>query len=470
MEYLPLFINLKKRLVLVVGGGCVAFRKINMLHKTGAIIKIIAPVLCSELEKKLSENKIIWMSKIFHPTMLSGMFLVIVATNDANLNKIVFMHAEKRNILINTVDDQSKCSFIFPAIIDRSPVIIGISSCGTAPVLTRILREKLELLLPMSIGIMAKLAGIWRNRVKQYIKNSICRRRFWEKLFYNGYLALLVEKRNFKEANKILQYSIFSSDLFHKKKGYIILVGAGPGDKGLLTIRGLQVIQQADIILYDHLVNPDILDLARRDSEKICVGKRAGKHSISQEDLNCLMIQLAQKGNNVVRLKGGDAFIFGRGGEELQAISKAGINFQVIPGITSGIGAAAYAGIPLTHREYAHSVTFMTGNRVYNNQDKQINWNIFSDNNQTLVIYMSKDNAISISENLIDHGRSADTPIAVVSRGTYQDQKILIGTLIELDKLVFMFDKPMLLIVGNVVSLHHTISWFSGDRYKNFLN
>lgn len=470
MEYLPLFINLKKRLVLVIGGGCVAFRKINLLHKTGAIIKIIAPVLCSELEKKLSENRIIWMSKIFHPTMLNGVLLVIVATNDFSLNNIVFIHAEKKNILINTVDNQSKCSFIFPAIIDRSPIIIGISSCGTAPVLARILREKLELLLPISIGTVAKLAGIWRDRVKQYIKNSVCRRRFWEKLFYDGYVALLVEKRNFRKANKILRHSIFSNDLLHKKKGCIALVGAGPGDKGLLTIRGLQVIQQADIILYDYLVNPDILDLARRDSEKICVGKSAGKHSISQEDLNCLMIQLAQEGNNVVRLKGGDAFIFGRGGEELQAISKAEIEFQVIPGITAGIGVAAYAGIPLTHREYAYSVAFITGNRSCNNQDKRINWNIFSDSNQTLVIYMGKNNAISIRENLMNHGRSADTPIAVISRGTYQDQKIVIGILGELNKLVCMFDKPVLLIVGHVVSLHHTIGWFSGDRYKKFLN
>lgn len=463
MEYLPLFVNLKKKSVLVVGGGSVACRKIQMLEKTGAIIKIIAKILCPELKEKLFNNRVIWLGKTFQSFMLDNIFLVIVATNDIHLNHVIFQQAEKRYILINTVDDQSKCSFIFPAIIDRSPVIVGISSCGTAPVLTRILREKLESLLPMSIGVVARLAGIWRNQVKQYIKDIICRRRFWEKLFYDGYFTLLVDKGNFKKADQVLQNSIYSNHFNQKKRGCVSLVGAGPGDKGLLTIRGLQIIQQADIILYDHLVNADILDLARRDAEKICVGKYFGKYSISQEELNSLIVRLALNGNNVVRLKGGDSFIFGRGGEELQAISEAGIEFQVVPGITAGIGVAAYAGIPLTHRKYAHSVTFVTGHRSCDNKNNKINWNMLSDNNQTVVIYMSKHNATNISKNLIYHGRRINTPIAVISRGTYQDQKILIGTLAELDKLAFIADKPMLLIIGDVVLLHNIINWFGNN-------
>lgn len=460
MEYLPLFVSLKKKPVLVVGGGDVAFRKIQILQKTGAIIKVIARTLCPELKQKLFKNKIIWISKTFHSVMLNNIFLVIAATDDTYLNNIIFKQAEKRYILINTVDDQSKCSFIFPAIIDRSPIIIGISSCGTAPVLVRILREKLESLLPISIGFLAKLAGIWRKQVKRYIKNAIYRRRFWEKLFYDGYIALLIEKGNLKKANRFLKHVIYSNEFNYRKKGYVTLVGAGPGDIGLLTIRGLQAIQQADIILYDNLVNSDILDLARRDSDKICVGKYAGKCSISQEKLNCFIITLAQQGKHVVRLKGGDSFIFGRGGEELQAVSKAGIEFKVVPGITSGIGAAAYAGIPLTHREYAHSVIFITGHQACNNDNDQINWHVLSDSTQTIVIYMGKCNAMNISKNLINHGRHYNTPVAVISRGTYPDQKILIGTLIELEKLTFMIDQPVLLIIGNVVTLHHIISWF----------
>lgn len=466
MKYLPLFVNLDKKPVLVVGGGSIAFRKIHMLRKAGAIIKIVSETICPELKKILFDNKIMWIGKTFQSVMLDRVFLVVVATNNSYLNDVIFQQSEKRYILINTVDDQSKCSFIFPSIIDRSPIIIGISSCGTAPVLVRILREKLESLLPMSIGVVSKLAGIWRHRVKKYIKNLVSRRRFWEKLFYDGHFALLVEKGNVKKANQILKHSIYLNNFNNKKVGYVSLVGAGPGDKGLLTIRGLQSIQQADIILYDHLVNPDILDLARRDSDKICVGKYAGEHSISQEEINCFIVQLAQKGNNVVRLKGGDSFIFGRGGEELQAVSKAGIEFQIVPGITSGIGTAAYAGIPLTHREYAHGVIFITGHQSC--QNNQINWSALSDNNQTLVIYMARHNIISISKNLLAHGRNIDTPVAVISRGTYQDQKVLIGTLTELNKLVLKVDKPMLLIIGNVVLLHYTMRWFGNKKYQNF--
>lgn len=470
MQYLPLFVSLNKKPVLVIGGGSVAFRKIQMLLKSGAIIKIVAQSICPELRKELFDDRVIWIGKTFQSIMLNNVFLVIVAINDDYLSNLVFQQAEKQYILINTVDDQLKCSFIFPAIIDRSPIIIGISSCGTAPVLVRVLREKLELLLPTSIGNLSKLAGMWRYRVKKYIKDLISRRRFWEKLFYDGYIALLIEKGNFKKANRILRHFVYSNNFNQKKIGYVSLVGAGPGDKGLLTIRGLQIIQQADIILYDHLINVDILDLARRDSDKICVGKYAGEHSMSQEELNGFIVQLAKQGNHVVRLKGGDSFIFGRGGEELQAVSEAGIEFQIVPGITSGIGSAAYAGIPLTHRKYAHGVTFITGHRSSQKENNKINWSILSDNNQTLVIYMGKYNIMNISKNLIDHGRCMDTPVAIISRGTYQDQKVLISTLIEMSTLVLQSVKPMLLIIGKVVLLHHIIGWFGNKKYQNFLN
>ncbi|ADV33569.1 siroheme synthase [Candidatus Blochmanniella vafra str. BVAF] len=464
MKYLPLFINFNKKSILVVGGGIVAFRKIQILRKSGAIINIVARVLCPNLKKILFLEKIIWIGKTFQPSMLDGIFLIIISTNNIFLNNVIFKHAEKRRILINTVDNKSTCSCIFPAIIDRSPIIIGISSFGTAPVLIRILREKLESLIPASIGYLAELAGTWRDRVKRYIKNISCRRQFWENLFYSGRILFLIEQGKIDQANKIIQNTIKLNKLNIKKKGSVALVGAGPGDKELLTIRGLQLMQQADIILYDNLVNPDILDLARRDADKIYVGKSANKHSISQDRLNNFMIQLAQKGNDIVRLKGGDSFIFGRGGEELLAISKAGIEFQVVPGITAAIGVAAYSGIPLTHRKYAHSVVFITGHEQCNNDYYQINWKSLSDKYQTIVIYMGKLNILNISKNLICNGRHINTPVAIISRGTYKDQKILIGTLIELEKLVLTAKQPVLLIVGEVVSLHDKISWFGSNK------
>ncbi|URJ32854.1 siroheme synthase CysG [Candidatus Blochmannia vicinus] len=467
MEYLPLFVNLENRPVLVVGGGSVAVRKIKILQRVGAIITIIAPTLCPELKKILLAHNINWIGKNFNPAMLNKVTLIIVATNDTKLNTLIYQNAEERHILINTVDDKNKCSCIFPAIIDRDPILIGISSCGKAPILVRILREKLESLLPKSLGFIAKLSGAWRNQVKQHIVDTVCRRRFWEKIFYNGHIANLIEKNRLEEANKAFKFALKNIENNYKK-GSVTLVGAGPGDVGLLTIKGLQVMQQADVVLYDHLISSDVLDLVRRDADKIYVGKRAGDHSISQKKLNQFIVQLAQQGNKVVRLKGGDPLIFGRGGEELQTVSEAGIPVQIVPGITAGIGVPAYAGIPLTHRKYAHSVIFITGHSI--NDNNQFNWNILSNSKQTLVIYMGKINAINISNNLITHGLNAHTPAAVISRGTYRDQKILIGTLIELEKLAKMADRPALLVIGNVVSLHSKINWFGKNplRFYSF--
>ncbi|URJ25243.1 siroheme synthase CysG [Candidatus Blochmannia ocreatus (nom. nud.)] len=459
MKYLPLFIDLKNKPVLVIGGGSVALRKIQMLQRVGAMIKVIAHTICPELKKLLLKKNINWIGKKFTPFMLNKVILVIIATNDAKLNTLIYNNANKYHILVNTVDDQSKCSCIFPAIIDRNPILIGISSCGTAPMLARILREKFELLLPQTLGYIAKFASLWRNTVKKHIINTVHRRRFWEKVFYDDHIVPLITRNRFKEAKK----KFFSTLLNIKhnnsfKTGHVTLVGAGPGDIGLLTIKGLQAIQQADVILYDCLVNSDILDLARRDTDKICVGKHIGNHIMPQKQLNQFIIQLAKSGHKVVRLKGGDPFIFGRGGEELQKISEAGIPFQVVPGITAGTGVAAYAGIPLTHREYAHGVTFITGYNINNN--KKFNWNSLSDTQQTLVIYMGKVNTVNISNNLIKCGRHINTPVAVISNGTYNNQKILIGTLIELEKLAKLVDYPTLFIIGNVVSLHNKINWF----------
>ncbi|KAG8257520.1 hypothetical protein J6590_048256 [Homalodisca vitripennis] len=423
--------------------------------RTGAHIKVVADDLCPELARIVNKKDINWIGKLFEPAMLDEVFLVIAATNNTKLNALVYKCAEKRHIFANIVDKQSYCSFIFPSIVDRSPIVVAISSSGKAPVLARILREKIETILPMFIGPMATLVGTWRNRIKQHIHNIAWRRRFWETIL-NGRFAHLISQGKWEHAEKEIE-----SQLYHYQSpiGNVALVGAGPGDSGLLTLRGLQLMQQADIVLYDYLVSPEILDLVRRDADRIYVGKQAGKHSMPQAEINSLLVKLALQGKNVVRLKGGDPFIFGRGGEELQAVAAAGISFQVVPGITAASGATAYAGIPLTHREYAHSVIFITGHQC-DDSSNYLNWSLLARSNQTLVIYMGVIQAAVIKKKLLAHGRALQTPVAVISRGTLKDQSVIIGTLEQLEMLTIQALSPTLLIIGEVVKISCEINWF----------
>ncbi|EOI6835784.1 TPA: siroheme synthase CysG [Yersinia enterocolitica] len=454
MDYLPLFADLKQRPVLVVGGGEVAARKIDLLHRAGAQVRVVAQTLSSELEQLHQDGRIHWLALDFLPEQLDEVFLVIAATNDTALNAAVFAAADKRHLLANVVDDQPRCSFIFPSIVDRSPLVVAISSAGQAPVLARILREKLEALLPSSLGDMAAVAGRWRGRVKQHVASMGERRRFWENAF-SGRFASLISRGQLAQAEEELQLSLEGQN---RNQGEVALVGAGPGDPGLLTLRGLQVIQQADVVLYDHLVSPEVLDLVRRDAQRICVGKRAGSHSVAQEETNQLLVTLAQRGKRVVRLKGGDPFIFGRGGEELQVVARAGIPFHIVPGVTAASGATAYAGIPLTHRDYAQSVTFITGHCRADGDD--VDWQALARGRQTLAIYMGTVKAAEISQQLIAHGRASTTPVAVIGRGTRADQQVLTGTLAELELLAHQASTPALLVIGEVVDLHHQIAWF----------
>ncbi|MFI0487801.1 MAG: siroheme synthase CysG [Yersinia sp. (in: enterobacteria)] len=454
MDYLPLFADLKQRPVLVVGGGEIAARKIELLHRVGAQVRVVAQTLSHELEQQHQDGRINWLATLFVPEQLDEVFLVIAATNDTALNAAIFAAADRRHIFANVVDDQPRCSFIFPSMVDRSPLVVAISSAGQAPVLARILREKLEALLPGSLGDMAAVAGRWRGRVKQKIAAVGERRRFWENTF-SGRFASLISRGQLLQAEEELQLSL---DQQRTPFGEVVLVGAGPGDPGLLTLRGLQVIQQADVVLYDHLVSSEVLDLVRRDAKRIFVGKRAGAHSVAQEKTNQLLVTLAQQGKRVVRLKGGDPFIFGRGGEELQVVAQAGIAFQVVPGVTAASGVTAYAGIPLTHRDHAQSVTFITGHCRSDGDD--LDWQALAGGRQTLAIYMGTVKAAEISRQLITHGRASTTPVAVISRGTCADQHVLIGTLAQLEALANQALPPVLLVIGAVVELHHQIAWF----------
>lgn len=458
MDYLPIFADLKQRPVLVVGGGEVATRKVDLLQRSGAEIRIVAQSLLPELEQQWQQGRLIWLGTTFEPCQLDEVFLVIAATDDGALNAKVFAAADKRRVLVNVVDDQPRCSFIFPSIIDRSPLVVAVSSSGQAPVLARMLREKLEVLLPASLGQMAEVAGRWRGRVKQRLTSISERRRFWEKTF-GGRFSTQVANGQSAQAEQQLEQDLHRfAQSGESTQGEIALVGAGPGDVGLLTLRGLQLMQQADVVLYDHLVSDEILDLVRRDAERICVGKRAGAHSVIQEEINRLLLALAQQGKRVVRLKGGDPFIFGRGGEELQVAAEAGIPFQVVPGITAAAGATAYAGIPLTHRDHAQSVTFITGHCRPDSDG--LDWADLARSRQTLAIYMGAMKAAAISQCLMAHGRVAATPVAVISRGTRADQQVHIGTLQQLEELAQRAALPALLVIGEVVALHHQIAWF----------
>ncbi len=454
MEYLPLFAALKDRPVLVIGGGEIAARKIVFLRRAGAKIQVVATRLDPEVHELAEQGQIHWLATEFTEEQIDNVFLVIAATNNRELNQRVFAAADARHRLVNVVDNQPLCSFIFPSIVDRSPLLIAISSGGNAPVLARLLREKIEALLPKELGRMAEVAGRWRERIKDTLKTTAERRRFWERAF-RGRFASLMAAGNQQAAEQVLAQTLQQPE---RAQGEIILVGAGPGDAGLLTLRGLQVLQQADVVFYDHLVTDEIRELVRRDADLICVGKRAGKHAVPQHETNRMLTDAAREGKTVVRLKGGDPFIFGRGGEELQAAAAAGIPFQVVPGVTAASGATAYAGIPLTHREHAQSVTFVTGH--YKPDSAPFDWAQLAQSRQTLAIYMGTMKAAEISAQLIKHGRDGTTPVAVISRGTRADQQVSTGTLQQLENLAKDAPMPALLVIGEVVNLHHELAWF----------
>lgn len=462
MNYFPIFANLAGRPVLVVGGGAVAARKISLLLKAGAEVRVAAKHLNAELSALAAENKILWLAEEFRAEHIRTVFLIIAASSDQALNRRVFHLAESCQKPVNVVDDRDHCSFIFPSVIDRNPVQIAVSSSGSAPVLARLLRERLEALLPPSLGDMAEISGRWRDAVKGKLKSVTERRRFWEKQF-NGRFAALVKNRQNTLAERELAGQLEQSRQ-NDQGGSVSLVGAGPGDAGLLTLKGLQEIQQADVVLYDALVSDGILSLVRRDAERIFVGKRARGDRTPQEDTNALMVRLAREGRRVVRLKGGDPFVFGRGGEELEVLARHHIPFSVVPGITAAVGATAYASIPLTHRDYAQSAVFVTGHRKADAPD--IEWQTLARSRQTLVIYMGTLKAALIAERLQQYGRPPDTPAAVISHGTQSTQSTAIGTLANLARLAENAPKPALIVVGEVVELHEKLAWFGENAKK----
>ncbi|YCH30888.1 siroheme synthase CysG [Erwinia sp. D4-22] len=455
MDYLPLFCQLRGRACLLVGAGEVAARKARLLLDAGAQLRVCALDFSTPFYEWQQAGEATLLHQPFSPELLDECWLVIAATSDEQVNQHVSQAAEARRLFCNVVDAPAQASAIMPSVIDRSPLMIAVSSGGRAPVLARLLREKLEALLPQHLGKLAALAGTLRQRVKARYATGAERRRFWEKLFVSDRLAQSLANNDTQRATALTD-ELFNQPL--DKRGELVLVGAGPGDAGLLTLKGLQQIQQADIVVYDRLVSDEVLQLARRDAEKIFVGKRAGHHCVPQEEINQILLEQAQRGKRVVRLKGGDPFIFGRGGEELEALQGSNIPFSVVPGITAASGCSAYSGIPLTHRDYSHSVRFVTGHRK---QDYQLDWANLATEQQTLVFYMGLAQAGEIQRQLQAHGMPASMSVALVENGTSTRQRVVSGELAQLESLATQVVSPSLIIVGQVVALREKLNWFS---------
>ena len=458
MDYFPLFIKLQNKPCLVIGAGEIAARKIELLARAGANITVIALEISHHVASLEQKYNLTIQQRVFTPNDVINFALVISATDNRSTNELVAQSAETHKILVNVVDSPDLCGFIFPAIIDRSPIIAAVSSGGAAPVLARLLRAKIETIIPPAYGQLAQLAENYRNKVKSLIKEPAQRRIFWENIF-QGSVAEAVFAGNNGSADQQLQHAL-QQQKNATTVGEVYLIGAGPGAADLLTFRALRLMQQADVIVYDHLVSPEIIDLARRDSEKIYVGKQRDKHTLPQESINTLLADLAKDGKRVVRLKGGDPFIFGRGGEEIETLMEQGIHFQVVPGITAASGCSTYAGIPLTHRDHAQSCTFVTGHLKDNSIN--LNWTQLALPNQTIVIYMGLVGLEKICEALIAHGSPKDLPIALVQQGTTNNQRVVTGTLESFAEKIANLDikPPTLIIIGTVVTLHNKLNWF----------
>lgn len=458
MDYLPIFFKVQDRQVLLVGGGQIALRKAKFLLRAGARIKLVATKICSELEVLLGSDEHEILCRPYQSSDIDSVTLIIAATNDLALNQQIAEHAGNKNIPVNVVDQPALCSFIFPSIVDRSPLVIAVSSGGNSPVLARLLRSRLETLIPSGYGLLTSFLGGFRERVKHKISSFTERMRFWERVI-NGPAAELLLAGKTEQADALVESMLSNFNGEEFSQGEVYLVGAGPGDPDLLTFRALRLMQQADVVLYDRLVSDAILNMTRQDAEKIHVGKQRQNHTMPQEQISSLLVELAKSGKRVLRLKGGDPFIFGRGGEEIEELAMAKIPFQVVPGITAASGCSSYAGIPLTHRDYAQSVIFVTGHMKNNQCD--LNWNSLVQKDQTVVIYMGLISLALICEQLIKHGRASTTPVALIQQGTTPNQQIYIGTLGTLPEIIKVknVQAPTLIIVGEVVDLHAKLAW-----------
>ena len=462
MQYFPVFLDAEHLSVLIVGAGEVGARKLELILKTSAKVTIVSPWVSDTVKLLVAEHSLTLHERKFEDADIFSHNMIFVATDNPHVNQHIHDHATANNILVNVVDNTPLCKFITPSIVDRSPIIIAISSGGVAPVLLRYLRQKLESVVPNKVERLGRFSEKFRSAVKSRLATVTQRRYFWESVFDGDIAESVLQGDEAKADTDFIQALDNFANESHSQ-GEVYLVGAGPGDPDLLTFRALRLMQKADIVVYDRLVSPEIVELVRRDAEKIYVGKAKSKHTIPQDEINQLLVDKAREGHRVVRLKGGDPFIFGRGGEELETLVEQGINFQVVPAVTAASGAASYAGIPLTHRDHAQSVVFATGHLRDNTIN--LNWTALSQPQQTAVFYMGMTGLSVISQELIAHGMSPDMPIAIVASATMPHQRVVIGTLSDIVAKVEAADikPPALIIVGTVVNLREQLNWFNPE-------
>jgi uroporphyrin-III C-methyltransferase/precorrin-2 dehydrogenase/sirohydrochlorin ferrochelatase len=462
--YFAAFLDIRGKPAVVAGGGAVAALKAETLLRSGARVTVVAPELCARLAELTLLGAVRHEARRFQPGDLLGADIAIAATDDPAVNEAVSAAARALRMPVNVADEAALSSFIMPSVVDRPPLQIAISSAGTSPVLARKLRRLIETAVPFAYGRLAALAGRFRQASKKKYPEPEARRHFWEEVM-DGPIAEMALGGNEQAAARAIDNVLENPST--SPSGFVTLIGGGPGNPDLLTLRALRALQSASVVLYDHLVAPAIVDLARRDAERIYVGKEQDNHALDQREINALMVRLAREGKHVVRLKGGDPFIFGRGGEEIEALAGHGIAFEVVPGITAASGAAAYAGIPLTHRDYAQTCVFVTGH--LKNGAAQLDWRALAQPRQTVVVYMGVHGLASICRGLIDHGLPADTPAALVEKATLPAQRVVEGTLGSLPELSRKegVKPPALLIVGEVVRLRSRLAWFKpGSKEK----
>jgi uroporphyrin-III C-methyltransferase/precorrin-2 dehydrogenase/sirohydrochlorin ferrochelatase len=466
MDYLPIFLDLRGKTALVVGGGDVAARKATLLINAGAWVNVVAPGPLAESYDNLRKtDRIIHRQEAFRPEHLDGAEVVFAASEDDALDQQVYEAASARHLPVNVVDKPKSCSFIMPSIIDRSPVVVAVSSGGEAPVLSRLLRARLETLIPAAYGRLAALAGRFKGPVRKHFPTTEGRRKFWENALLSPVAEMVFSGRE-QEAeytlNKMLEDSSTAVGV-----GEVYLVGAGPGNPDLLTFRALRLMQQADVVVYDRLVSPPILDMCRRDADRLYVGKERDNHAVPQDEINMVLVRLAREGKRVLRLKGGDPFIFGRGGEEIETLREHGVPFQVVPAVTAAAGVASYAGIPLTHRDHAQALVLVTGHLKDGTMD--LDWDMLCRPKQTIVIYMGLKGLVTLCDEMKKHGMPGSTPAAIVQQGTTINQKTVTGTLDTLPALAASAElkPPTLIIVGSVVSLHEKLNWFHPEPAKD---
>ena len=462
MNFHPMFFRLEGRRCLVVGGGNVGMRRCKSLISSGAIVDLVSPVCRDGLRELLrGEEGVLIERKYDQSLMCDDYFCVVAATDDKKVNREVAAHARARGIPVNIASDRRDCDFIFPATIDRDPIMIAISNYGGSPVLSRILRQELNRFLPDAYGDLSRFVGEHRDEINAAIADENTRVEFWQHVL-QGAIAEAIFSGNHDQARCLLRQALAEPERFNRQ-GEVYLIGAGPGDPDLLTLRAFRLLQRSDLVLYDRLVSPEIMELVPASAERIYVGKQRADHSLAQTDINQLLVEHANQGKRVTRLKGGDPFIFGRGGEEIERLADAGVPFQVVPGITAANGCSAYAGIPLTHRDHAQSVQFVAGYLKDGSID--LDWNELVADDKTLVFYMGLNTMPTICASLIEHGMPADMPIALVEKGTTREQRVLISTLDQLPARLETIEvaSPSLCIVGRVVQLADRLQWYQSD-------